>query len=127
MILRNFRSTLLFILCSATVMRGAFIPVATSAAFQTALNSAVAGDVIVRTAGVTSTGNFTLPNRGPLTGYITIQSSLLASLPAGRIRTDDNRYMPVIVTPNMSPAIAAADGANHFQLIGVEIHTGTGI
>ena len=71
------------LLSTAITMPGASIPVATSAAFQAALNSAVAGDVIVLTAGITYTGNFTLPNRGPLTGYITIQSSMVGSLPTG--------------------------------------------
>src|SRR3982750_240313 len=119
---------ILSILCTPTVMPGASISVAPSAAFQTALNSAVAGDVIVLTAGVTYTGNFILPNRGSLADYITIQSSLAATLPPGRrVRPDDNRYMSVIVTPNTSPAIAAGDGANHFRLIGIEVHPGAGI
>src|SRR4051812_35025926 len=128
MIPRRSRSALFIFLCTATIVPGASIPVATSAAFQTALNSAVAGDVIVLTAGVTYTGNFILPNRGSLADYITIQSSLAASLPLSRrVRPDDNRYMPVIVTPNTSPAIAAGDGANHFRLIGIEVHPGAGI
>jgi hypothetical protein len=117
----------LLLLASAPVLRAAVIPAPTAAAFQSALNQAQAGDVIVLTAGATYTGNFVLPNRGTLAGYITITSSAAAALPAGRVHPPDSANMPAIVTPNTSPAIAAADGANHFQLVGLEIRPASGI
>jgi hypothetical protein len=74
------------------------------------------------------TGNFVLPNKGPINAYITIRSSQSDSLqPRARVRPDDGRFMAAIVTPNMGPAIDAADGANHYRLIGLEVRPAPGV
>src|SRR5437588_5344843 len=91
---------------------------------QAAINSAVPGDTIVLQAGATFTGNFTLPNKVG-TGWIYIQSSAYSSLPAPgtRVSPAQASLMPKIVTPNGSPAIAAAFGAHQYRLIGIEVTT----
>jgi hypothetical protein len=94
--------------------------------FQSALNSAHSGDTVVLAAGATYTGNFVLPvNSGP--NPITIQSSALASLPAGRVDKSQANYMPKIVTPNAYPAIQATAGASHYEFVGLEIYSAPGI
>src|SRR5687768_6120449 len=59
---------------------------ATAAEFTTALNNSQLGDTIVLQAGTTYTGWFNLPNKTTGSGWITIQSSNLASLPAAGVR-----------------------------------------
>ncbi len=75
------------------------IPCADAAAFVTALAStAVAGDTITLTAGVTydTAAGFILRNHGGATA-ITIRSSALASLPAGkRVIPGQSAAMPTI-------------------------------
>ena len=104
---------------------GPVVRLSTGGDFQAALNAAQPGSVIELQAGATFTGNFTLPNKtGP--GWIYIQSSALASLPAAGARVSPAfaPLMPKIVTPNSSSAITAGASAHHYRFIGVEI-TGT--
>jgi len=97
----------------------------TSADLTTALGSSVLGDTIVLTSPNTFTGTFTLPNKTTGTGWITVQSSALASLPAPgvRVATTDATNMPKIQAPSGSQsslAIDTASGAHHFKFLGVE-------
>src|SRR2546430_6954875 len=73
----------------------------TSAAFASALTSAQLGDTINLQAGTTYTGQFTLPNKTTGSGWITIQSSALASLPGAgeRVAPSDAVNMPKLVAP----------------------------
>jgi len=91
---------------------------------QVVINAAQPGDVIVLTAGVTYTGNFTLPNQSG-SGWIYIVSSALASLPAPgtRVTPAVAAFMPKIVTSNLMPAILTAQGAHHYRFVGIEITT----
>ena len=92
-----------------------------------ALSSAQLGDTIILNAGSTYTGNFTLKNKTTGSGWITIQSSNLASLPIGkRVTPADAANMPKIVSAGSNvPAIraeyGAAIGAHHFKLLGCEV------
>jgi hypothetical protein len=102
--------------------------VAAGQSLQQVLNSALPGDVITLQAGATFTGNFKLPNKSG-TGWITIQSSLLSALPpAGqRVNPSHAPYMPKLVSPNGSPALATAAGAHHYNIIGLELASAPGI
>lgn len=98
--------------------------------FQSALNSATAGDVIALEAGAEFVGNFTLPAK-PEAGnkWITIRSSAPdAKLPpAGtRVTPADAPAMPKLVSPNADPAIKTAPAAHHFWFIGVEFTVAPG-
>jgi hypothetical protein len=104
------------------------ISVSSSSELQRALTDARPGDNIVLGVGAAYTGNFVLPNKGPADAYITIRSSQSDSLrPGARVRPDDGRFMAAIVTPNSAPAIDAADGANHYRLIGLEVRPAPGV
>jgi hypothetical protein len=97
---------------------------ATAADLTTALNNSALGDTIVLQAGTTYTGSFTLPNKTTGTGWVTIQSSALASLPpAGtRVFPANAANMPKIVSPGGNgSAIKTVFGSHHFKFVGVEI------
>ena len=91
---------------------------------QTALNDAQLGDTIVLRAGATFEGPFTLPRKTSGTGWIYIQSSAYASLPApgNRVTPDNAAAMPrIVVKATGLSAIFTADGAHHFRFVGIEI------
>ena len=90
---------------------------------QSAINSAVPGDVIVLQAGATFTGSFTLPNKSG-SGWVTIRTSASdAQLPPGsRVTPTMTSLMPKIVSPGINqPAIYTLDNAHNYRLIGLEI------
>ena len=96
----------------------------TSADLTADLTAAQPGDIIVLDAGVTYTGNFTLPTKANPGGkWIYIESSALASLPAPGTRIDpsDVANMPTITTINASSPITVAPGADHWRLVGLEV------
>jgi hypothetical protein len=105
---------------------GTFTPM-NSADFTTALNSANLGDTIILQAGTTyvaPSGGFKLPNKTSGSGYITIQSSNLGSLPAAGVRVSLSNAVNM---PKIKPAtygetaIAALTSAHHFKMIGLEV------
>ena len=85
---------------------------ADSAAFSAALNNAQLGDTIILNAGTTysTSGGFTLKNKTTGTGWITIQSSNLSSLPADGIRVSpaDAVNMPRIQAPGSNVSAISA-------------------
>jgi hypothetical protein len=95
----------------------------TSAELTAALNGAQLGDTIILRAGTTYTGSFALPNKASGSGYITIQSSALSSLPqAGtRVGLADAANMPQIVASPGGAAIRTVPGAHHFKFVGVDV------
>lgn len=95
---------------------------------QSALDSAVPGDVIVLQAGARFTGNFRLPNKAGA-GWITIRSSAAGQLPGpgSRVSPSHASLMPKIVTPNNQPAVMAAPGAHHYRFIGIEFGIEPGV
>lgn len=101
-------------------------PTCTTSNLQTAIDSAVSGDIISVQAGET----FQAPPGGPFnldndlgSDYVTIQSSALASLPL------DTRVSPTQIalmaklctTSNASEVIKTEVGAHHWKLVGLEI------
>lgn len=115
-------------LWSAAAAYGAVVAVPAGGNLQQAINSANPGDTIILPAGAVFMGNFTLPNKNSSsTAYITIESSMAASLAAGqRVGPSSAPLMAALVTPNSVPAIAADDSAHHYQLIGLEIRPAAG-
>ena len=104
---------------------GRTIPVPANGDLQAALDAAQPGDVVTLAAGATYTGNFVLPKKAT-TGWIIIRPGLPdAALPAEGQRMTPARassaQLPRILSPNWSPALATAAGANHYRIIGVEI------
>ncbi len=97
------------------------------AGFTTALANAQLGDTITLNAGTTYTGNFVMKHKTTGSGWITIQSSNLASLPVGkRVSPADAANMPKIVSAGSNvPAIraeyGAAIGADHYKILGCEV------
>ena len=93
-----------------------------SSTFQSVLNTAQPGDIIVLNSSVS--GNFTLPNKtNPNNQWIYIESSALANLPppGTRVGPSDAPNMARITTTNTTSPINLAPGANHYRLIGLEI------
>ncbi len=91
---------------------------------QTALNNAALGDVIILEAGATWTGPYILPNKGPGTDWIYVQSSGYANLPGpgNRVSPYDAADMPTILTPagtGFGGIYPAAD-AHHWRFVGIE-------
>src|SRR5688572_22754068 len=89
---------------------------------QTAINNAVAGDVIEIEANATFIGPFTLPNKAGAS-HITIRSQSHASLPVDtRVAPSQSTLMPKLVT-NLGnvPALLTAHSAHHYTLIGIEM------
>ena len=89
--------------------------------FQAALNQARPGDTIQLQAGASYEGNFHLPDK-PGSGYITIESSALLSLPPENVRANPSyaKFMPKLVSPSVDPVISAENGAHHFRFLGIE-------
>jgi hypothetical protein len=100
------------------------VPAGDAASFQSDINSANCGDTIVLVAGSTYTGNFTVPNK-VCSGWILIESSALASLPASnhRVGPSNAPNMAKVSTPNVSPAFQFYPGAHNWRFIGLEITT----
>jgi hypothetical protein len=90
---------------------------------QAALNAANYGDTIVVEAGVTLSGNFTLPQKNG-TGEIVIQSSRIAELPENkRVNPSQSALFAKLQTPTTDPVIATAPGAHHYRFQGIEFYT----
>ena len=84
---------------------------------QTALNSAVPGDVLVLEAGAEFVGNFVLPLKSG-NDPIVVRSSFHADLPVAgqRIQPQQASLLARLRSPNASPALRTAAGAHHWQL-----------
>lgn len=101
----------------------------TASAFQSALNSAVYGDVIQIASTLTFTGTFTLPYKTG-TGWIYIVTDQLASLPAPGTRVQDSHltYMPTLqqIGGGNGPVVTAAAGAHNFRFVGIHMQPAPG-
>ncbi len=103
---------------------GQTIDVPAGGNFQDALRQARPGDVIVLHAGVTYSGPFVLPVKTG-DGWITVQSSAMASLPAAgqRVSPTDAPAMPALESGS-NYVLGAAKGAHHYRFMGIEIRPG---
>jgi hypothetical protein len=103
------------------------VPAGDATSFQAALNAATCGDTIVLKAGSTYTGNFTVPATtcASASGWMVIASSALSSLPqpGNRVGPSNASEMPVISTPNVSPALSFLPSSSHWRVVGAEITT----
>jgi hypothetical protein len=91
---------------------------------QAALNAANYGDTIVVQAGVTLTGNFTLPQKTGA-GEIVIQSSRISELPEGvRVNPSQAALFAKVQTDNAEPVLATQPGAHHYRFQGIEFSPG---
>jgi hypothetical protein len=94
---------------------------------QAALVNAQPGDTIVLSQGATYTGNFTLPNKGGSSSFITVQTSP-DGLPADgeRISPDDAPKLAKLKSPNGLSALQTADGAHHWRIVLIEFLANAG-
>jgi hypothetical protein len=97
---------------------------------QLAINSANCGDTIVLPAGATFQGKgdkgFLFSAKG-CSNYITVTTSLAASLPSGRIDPGNATAMPRIVPPSFGgttyPAITFTRNSSFWRFVGIEVTT----
>ncbi len=100
-------------------------PIQNGIDFQTALDNAQSGNVIVLDAGATYEGSFTLRKK-PGNDWIYIESSALDLLPAegNRVGPQDEVNMPLLeVTSDWIPIIGAEAGAHHYRFTGIKFFT----
>ena len=113
----------LSMLALASEARGATINVPAGGDLQSAINVAQAGDVVTLAPGASYVGNFTLPNKGVLSDYITIRSAAPdAQLPGPNIRMTPAfaAQLPKILSPNAVSSLRTSAGANHYRLMFLE-------
>jgi hypothetical protein len=127
------RSTQLCVLFATVALvmpaRGASLFVAAGQPLQPALDQAQPGDTITLQAGATFTGNFVLPAKPASRQPITIQSSMMSSLPAAgkRVSPAHAPYMAKIVSPGNVAAISFGKAAANYRIMGLEITVAPGI
>src|SRR5262245_19778524 len=110
-------------LLAATPAGAATTTVPAGSSLQAAINAAQPGDVLLLAPGAIYSGNFTLPNKGSSTEYITIRSAAPDSLlpPAGvRMTPAYEAQLPKIKSPNSISAIRTATAAHHYKLMFLE-------
>ena len=110
---------------------GVVITVASGGNLQAAINAAQPGDVIELVNGAVFTGNFSLPNKGTSTKWITIRPQNMSQMPAPGNRMTPTLAalvnLPKIQTPNSNNAISTFGGAHHYRLIGLELMVKAGV
>lgn len=95
---------------------------------QAALDAARPGDVIELEAGARFTGNFVLRKKHG-DDWVYVCSSALPDLPQPGVRVSprDSLSMPLIVSPNSAPVLAAEFGAHHYRFVGLRITTSSSL
>jgi uncharacterized protein YjdB len=110
---------------------GVIIPVPANGNLQAALNSAQLGDVIELANGAVFTGNFSLPNKGAGTKWITIRPANMTGMPAPGSRMTPTIAaavrLPIIQSQNSNNAIGTNAGAHHYRFIGIEMTVKAGV
>jgi Putative Ig domain len=110
-------------LATAPTVRAATLNVSAGGDLQAALNAAQPGDVITLQPGATYIGNFTLPNKGAITDYITVRSAAPDGLlpPAGvRLTPAYASLLPKLKSSNSTSVLRTAAAANHWKLMFLE-------
>lgn len=105
------------------------IPAGDSRAFQAALKASTCGDTIILQAGSTYSGTFMIPDIGSCTGWVIIESSNSAELPAGvRVGPASVPNMATLTSALLVPVLQfKAEGIHDFRFIGLEISCATGV
>ena len=102
------------------------VKVAAGANLQAAFNNAQPGDELLLAPGATWVGNFTLPDKGSSTAWITVRtdaSDAVIGAPGTRMTPTRaaSANLAKILTPNNMGAIATDLTAHHWRLTGLEI------
>ncbi len=88
---------------------------------QLAFNAAAGGDTINIRANDSFSGNFSIPNYGAGTSYVTVQTTGTITPSGTRITPAYAAQMPKLVSPNSSSTlVTTAAGSHHYQFIGIE-------
>ncbi len=89
---------------------------------QRALDDARPGDVILLQPGAQYIGEFVLPKKTG-NGWITVESSDEANLPAEGTRIDpsSSARLAKLLTSTDAPVLRTAPGAHHYRIVGLEI------
>lgn len=98
--------------------------VAANGNLQAALDAANPGDTICLAAGARFTGHFVLRKKAAGTRWIVLRTATPDAefiAPDTRVSPGDAPRMPVIVTPDIEPAIAIESQAHHYRLIGLNL------
>src|SRR6185369_4453401 len=98
------------------------ISVAAGGSLQSAINSALPGDVIELANGATYNGNFTLPNKNTSsTNWIVIRPANMTGVPAEGSRMTPSKAvaanLPKVLSTNNQGAFNTAYGAHHFRIV----------
>lgn len=101
--------------------------IAAGSNFQTALDTAKSGDLILTPPGATWVGNFILRKKGPSSSYITIRTDTSdAVMGAPGVRMTPTRAAAARLTKfqtatNNVPTFATEDSSHHWRLTGLDI------
>ncbi|MEO7455187.1 MAG: Ig-like domain-containing protein [Gemmatimonadaceae bacterium] len=117
---------------AAPAAGGKIISVPVGGNLQTALNSALPGDVIEIANGASFTGNFILPNKNTTsTSWIVIRPQTMSGVPAAGVRMTPSvalaARLPIIYSMNNVGAFQTAPGAHHYRLVGLEVSVAASI
>lgn len=94
---------------------------------QAALDRARPGDTVLLAAGARFSGNFVLRSRGDANAFITLRTdSDRLPGPGTRISPAASGTLAVLQSPNQSPALRTAPGANHWRVENVEFRGNAG-
>jgi hypothetical protein len=115
--------TVVCLLAFASAARAATVTVGAGGDLQAAITNAQPGDTILLASGATYTGNFTLPNKGGSSAFITIRTSATAGMPpaGGRVGPGDAPLLAKLRSPNSLPAVQTSPSAHHWMLQLLEI------
>ena len=94
---------------------------------QAALDRATPGDVILLQPGAEFVGNFVLRSKGEATAFVTVRTDSPKLPPPGtRIGPEQSGTLAALRSPNQSPALRTAPGANHWRIENVEFKANAG-
>jgi hypothetical protein len=111
---------------AAPAAGGKIISVAAGGSLQSAINSALPGDVIELANGATFNGAFTLPNKNTTsTNWIVIRPANMTGVPAEGSRMTPSKAvaanLPKVLSTSNQGAFNTAYGAHHYRLVALDV------
>ncbi|MEO8336000.1 MAG: Ig-like domain-containing protein, partial [bacterium] len=110
---------------AAPAAGGKIISVAAGGSLQSAINSALPGDVIELANGATYSGNFSLPNKAASSNWIVIRPASMSGVPAEGSRMTPSKAaaarLPKVMSINNQGAFNTAVGAHNYRIVGIEV------